>query len=266
MCHRLVVAITPPPARTGRAAQAGNIPRRLPGSGPLSAPVGRGLHTGRPAAPRTPAAVWGGAASPRQSCRGYSDRVRLHRAAHVPSLAFSVSSNLIFSRTFSVLVRKIIPPFCLISAVEGGIQGDSPGDGFCPVGGRNPMLAIPQDREILKVQREMGSPGKQEHLPISYYNFPCAKQNFFIKLFGTKKEPVTYVPYQQDRLCPTGLRLVCVCNRLFPAPNQYKPVHLASTKREHYRALHQKAVSIISLESLSRHHSRIISCPRYFIC
>ena len=50
------------------------------------------------------------------------------------------------------------------------------------------MLAIPQDREILKVQREMGSPGKQEHLPISYYKLSIVQnKNFFIKLFGQKE-------------------------------------------------------------------------------
>lgn len=77
-------------------------------------------------------------------------------------------------------------------------------------GGRNPMLAIPQDREILKVQREMGSPGKQEHLPISYYNFPCAKQNFFIKLFGQKEAGhIRAVPAGQtvSYWTPFGLRM-----------------------------------------------------------
>jgi len=56
----------------------------------------------------------------------------------------------------------------------------------------------------------MGSPGKQEHLPISYYNFPCAKQNFFIKLFGQKEAGhIRAVPAGQtvSYWTPFGLRM-----------------------------------------------------------
>ena len=50
------------------------------------------------------------------------------------SLAFSSSASLIFSRTFSSCVLKLIPPFCRISAVGEAFRG-LPWGWILPVGG-----------------------------------------------------------------------------------------------------------------------------------
>ena len=185
---------------------------------------------------------------PKQICRKYSDWVRPHRAASCFSLAFSSSVSLIFSRTFSSCVFKLIPPFCQISAVGGGIQGASPGFGFCPVGGKircslslwtgqqrvtvfcchlgfssYPLLqlsmpAIPVDRAtagnsvLLSLRLFLLSPTT---------TFNARNGTFFLSHFQKSYSPLAnketgYIHNRTSRTAqaPLVFVLVCVCNRL----------------------------------------------------
>ena len=141
---------------------------------------------------------------PRQICQKYSDWVMPHRAASYSSLAFSSSVSLIFRRTFSSCVLKLIPPFCRISAVGGGIQGSPLGMDFAP-GGRNPMLAIPVDRATAG---NSVLPPLRIFLPSSTTTFSAQNGTFFLRFsknfvsLGQIKKPATYTTVPAGRSSP----------------------------------------------------------------